>query len=235
MKKIIMLCICASLTATLYPAAGSSGRRIAVLAYGSVINNPGDMKIIKPFKKTTFGLPIRMSRVSRWPGFPNPTCMTAERRFSLTVDPLASPAPIYYATSTFTSLPAARDDLATREGSPNRKNIAYIRKLNTGQQVESGENYSEQAHHTWAGYLLQLDPMYADAIVKWAEQEGFDAVIWTSLPANVPTEPGPRGGRKILEYLHNDPVLLKNTQDYIRDLPADIKTPLLRSIESGSF
>lgn len=230
MKKTLILCIIATLTMTcLFPAAGPSGRNIAVLAYGSVINNPGDMKINSSFKKTPFGMPIRLSRASRWPGFPNPSSMTDGRRFSLTIDPLATPEPVYYARSSFSSIPEARDDLAKREGSPNRSNIAYLRRLRPGQAPDAAETYR---NNYWAGYLLQLEPKYADKITMWADQNNFDAVIWTSLPANVQTEPGAAGGRLIFEYLNNDPVLLKNTQAYIRGLPADIKTRLLKDIEN---
>ena len=232
MKKILIFAALIALSADLYSAAGTSGRKIAVLAYGSVINNPSDMLISGHFQKAPIYMPIRMSRASRWPGFPDPSGMTAERRFSLTIDPNATPEAVYFARSKFTSLPAARDDLAKREGAPNRNNIAYLRRLQCRQSPDDNENYRKES---WTGYLLQLPPKYADVIVEWAEQAGFDAVIWASLPANVPTGTGPLAGRAILDYFYHDPVLLRNTQAYINGLPEDIKTPLLRTIETGSF
>lgn len=98
-------------------APTTNGRRIAVLAYGKLINNKSKIREDK-FSRAEVGLPIRMSRLS--------FAGTEDRKFSLTIDPLASPGKVYYATSVITSLPKARADLADYAGFQSGDTIAYV-------------------------------------------------------------------------------------------------------------
>ena len=59
----------------------------------------------------------------------------------------------------------------------------------------------------------------AARISDWATRNHFDAVIWTDLPTKG-VEFGPQStGREIPPLLEADPTLLKNTKNYISDLP----------------
>lgn len=191
---------------------------IIVLAFGSLVNHPHSdiynktLEVTKPEYNITIPdelnirqdspflpaedlkLPVRLGRVSGM-GTPN-------RRISLILHPDASDELVFFAKSRFSNLNEALSNLREREGiaSQNYKSIGYV-NLRTG------------AHRS------RLEGV-AQRVSEWATRHGFDAVIWTDLPPKG-VDFGPNStGREILALLERDPVLLENTKQYIRDLPA---------------
>lgn len=187
--------------------------RIAVLGYGSLINDHGSLKVkpttapipggvnIKPGSRfrpaKDLDLPIRLGRVS--------SAGTDNRRITMVVHPQASDEPVYFAEHQFTDLNHAIEDLRKREGIGvgHPEYIGYVDVVNFKERSKS----------------LVL----AERIMSWAVDNGFEAVIWTELPANIDFAPNSKG-REIIPMLQNDPVLLQNTKAYVKNLPTPPNT-----------
>ncbi len=189
---------------------------VAVLAWGSLVNQTyspvyqASLDIEGAFQEAGgLKLPIRMSRLS--------SMNTENRRYTLVIDKNASDEKVYAATSKYHNFELAKENLRVREGT-TAKNISYL-KLGRPQAQEDQYNVMGQ---TWSGKIgSQLTAEKAHEIIVWAQHNNFQGVIWTGLEPNVNTGSGSSGnrGREILEPLQNDPVLLRNTKDYIRNLP----------------
>ena len=89
-------------------------RNIAILAYGSLINEPSrggySLKTRKPFEEALLTLPISFRRHSGI-GTPN-------ERISAVIDKSqGQPKAVYFTTMDFSELKEARENLSLREGS----------------------------------------------------------------------------------------------------------------------
>lgn len=182
-------------------------RSIAVLAYGSLIGRPGELKIKIPFKKTPFLLPVNLTKKSQKS---NKLVVTLDNKNGISM-------PAWYAPSTYTFLPDARANLAKREGSTGVNNTAYMKKLLPGRSPDPDEKLIPR-FPSWvikqnvpSQTLLSDDKAYE--IAQWAEKNGFQAVIWASYSPTMTPEQARR-------ELTNETVL-KNTRDYLKQVPQE--------------
>ncbi|WP_068466465.1 hypothetical protein [Candidatus Protochlamydia phocaeensis] len=205
---------------------------IAVLGFGSLINHPysemyqKEVNVKKPDEAEAaypgyhisadspfipaeeLKLPIRLGRISR--------SNTDNRCLTVVLDSAASDEDVFYAKSNFKDLNQAIKNLREREGLPESsyQMIGYV-NLKTGKSRSRISTVTER-------------------ISAWAHRNGYDAVVWTDLPAKGVAfglfGTGIRStGREVMPLLIKDPILLKNTKAYIRDLPAPLN-PLQQDI-----
>lgn len=190
--------------------------RTAVLAWGSLVNQPespiygAKLETEENFKEAAgLKLPIRMSRLS--------SAKTPKRRYTLVIDRNATDEKVFAATSLFKTFDEAKENLQKREGT-TAAGVSYLK-----QGEASGDEETFYVNQkAWSGKKgSQITAPKAEEMIRWAQNHHYDAVIWTGLAPNVPTNNGTSGsrGQEILESLKNDPVLLRNTQDYIKLLP----------------
>lgn len=222
-----------------YPQVDESSisdvRRIAILGYGSLINDPRELKIIAPFTQTNFEFPVSLSRES--------SQGTPKRRITAVIDNQSQfRKPVWYAESEYKFLPNARNNLALREGvkfdpSSNKRhlaNIFYLKKLLQNRRPDSNE--SKIGETDWVVRNLaygnndrqQLPVDVLKTIINWADSKGFSAIIWASFPPN-------KTNREIIQALRGDSVLLANTKDYVRILPGGPQTDFEKAIIDGNL
>ncbi len=202
-------------------------RNIAVLAYGSVVNDPRELQTESDFQLAQgLHLPTRLSRHSS-KGKPT-------EKLSVTIDPNTSGGRVYYATSSISRLPQARENLAHREGATGRDikaNMAYVRDLR-GKGLDDNETFG--AYKGWAGVTKQMPAASAQKIVDWAIANGYDAVIWASLPVNIETQLGGTGAQEAVgALLEGNQQLLRNTRAYLSGFPEDLKSAQMKRIIGG--
>jgi hypothetical protein len=191
--------------------------RTAVLAWGSLVNQPespvygAKLEIEGNFVEASgLKLPIRMSRLS--------SANTDNRRYTLVIDQNATDEKVYAAVSKLRNLAQAKENLQKREGT-TPANICYLKM---GQASANEEENFYLNDSVWSGKKgTQLSANKAQEIISWAQQNNYDAVIWTGLAPNISSNNGSSGsrGREILKSLSEDPILLNNTKAYIRLLP----------------
>lgn len=189
---------------------------VAVLAWGSLVNQVESPVYGSKLEiETSFAiadrlkLPIRMSRLS--------SKDTDNRRITLVIDRNATDEKVYAATSAYHNLQQARANLRAREGTTDA-NISYLK---CGRSEGNEEEYNVDGQY-WSGHRgAELSQEKAQQIIQWAKRNHFGSVIWAGLSPNITSGTGESGsrGREILAMLQNDPILLANTQDYIRHLP----------------
>ncbi|HEV2917319.1 MAG TPA: hypothetical protein VGW78_06275 [Candidatus Babeliales bacterium] len=209
-------------------------RKIAILAYGSLVrqreNNQTHARLESTgFIPTEIYFPISLTRQSKGP------------RLTAVIDIHGEPKRVWAATSKFTFLPNARNNVAAREGSPfkgHRKgydlsNIFYIKKLLPGQKKDHNEAYITGS--SWVIRLpvnMQQENQFLDDntvhdIIQWAEQYSYSAVLWASFASNISLN------EAITKLLHNNNKLLKNTQKYVRNLPDGAQSAFEHALLAG--
>lgn len=148
-------------------------------------------------------LPVRLGRLSGGE--------TQDRRITNVICPGASDEQVFFAESKFTKLNAAIKNLREREGIPpaGRSAIGYV-NLEAGTQRSRLNEVAKKVH-------------------DWAMENGYDAAIWTDLTPYGIEFSQDSNGTEILPLLQNDPVLLKNTKQYVKDLPGPLN-PLQKYI-----
>lgn len=190
--------------------------KIAVLAFGSLVNNLTSVHYGGTLDVEKSALPIAIPAGSNIRGDTNPflpaeglklptrlgrlsSAHTEKRRFTMVLHEGASAEQVYFAVSRKSTLEEAMANLAAREGlGPYSRAIGFC-DLGDGSQNSR-------------------IPRVAERVAEWARGK-FDAVIWTDLEGNIEFAPDSTG-REILPLLANDRLLLANSQAYIRDLPS---------------
>lgn len=221
-------------------------RNIAILTYDSLVHNtaPNDgrpaLKIASPFTSTSISLPVGMSRQS--------SRGTNIKRVTAVIDnTLGSDRPVYATKSFYNFLPNARNNLAAREGAFYRaekneyelKDIFYMKKrLPVSGRLDSNEKLVPGTRD-WVirthAQDAQLDPRVllpdhtAKAFAAWADQSGYSAIIWASLPPTYDSI------SDVAKDLQDDSTLMRNTQEYINVMPGGeaVRTPFEKDIIIG--
>lgn len=210
-------------------------RKIAVLSYGSLVRQKENRQTnarleASEFSPTDLVLPVSMSRYSQKAG-----------RFTAVIDNNGDPKRVWAATSAFTFLPNARNNLAAREGARymgQRKgydltHTFYMKKLFPGQIADHNEKMITATNWTIRipkSRLRCSNILSADAtqqIAAWADANGYTAVIWASFPSNVASH------KEIIRKLLRDDILLKDTQDYIKNLPDGAQSAFEYAVLAG--
>jgi hypothetical protein len=180
--------------------------KIAIIAWGSLVWDPRDLKAAAEFVANGPLLPIEFCRIS------------ADRRLTLVIDEtFGAVCTTYSAPSAFESLDAAIENLRLREGMPNARAVGFV----------------EPASGTQSDVAMQRHPQAVATIAAWTASNGYDAAIWTALESNF-DEPG-KGGEpfsvtaaiRYLETLEGqDAAAFGRTLAYIRNAPAEVQTPV---------
>jgi hypothetical protein len=180
--------------------------KIAVLAWGSLVWDPRDLRTAAEFVANGPLLPIEFCRIS------------ADGRLTLAIDEtFGDVCKTYSAPSALESLEAAIDNLRIREGMPNAHAVGFV----------------EPASGRQSDVAVERHPDAVETIAAWAASSGYDAVIWTALASNF-DEPG-KGGEpfsvtaaiRYLERLEGeDAAKFTRALAYIRQAPSEVETPV---------
>ncbi len=177
-----------------------------VLAWGSLVWDPRDLKIASEFAANGPLLPIEFCRISE------------DGRLTLAIDEtFGALCKTYSAPSALEGLDAARDDLCLREGMADARAIGFV----------------EPASGRQSDFAVQSHPQVVATIGAWAESLGYDAVIWTALVSNF--DGWGKGGEPFsvsaaMQYLETlegeDPAKFAQALTYIRKAPPEVETPV---------
>lgn len=191
--------------------------KIAVLGFGSLINNPhsaiygASLEVKKPNMSIT--IPNGTNIQSHSPFLPAetlqlPICLgrlssegTDKRRLTMVLHPQAAEKQVYFTESIHTELAEAIDNLRRREG------IGL-----GGEELIGFVNLVDQTKNS------RIDAV-ATKVSEWAKRAHFDAVVWTDLPESGFDCHDQSPEDVILPLLESDSRLLSNTQAYIQALP----------------
>jgi hypothetical protein len=178
----------------------------AVLAWGSLVWDPRELKTDGKFAPNGPLLPIEFCRVSD------------DGRLTLAIDEsFGALCKTYSAPSALDSLDAARDDLCQREGMADARAIGFV----------------EPASDRQSDVAMKGHPQVVATIAAWAEALGYDAAIWTALASNF--NAWGKGGEPFsvsaaLQYLEaledKDPTKFARALAYIRKAPPEVETPV---------
>ena len=177
-----------------------------VLAWGSLVSDPRDLRIAAKFTANGPVLPIEFCRVSD------------DGRLTLAIDEtFGALCKSYSAPSTLESFDAAMDNLCQREGMADARAVGFV----------------EPATDKQSDFAMENHPQVVATIGAWAESLGYDAAIWTALPSNF--DDWGKGGEPFsvsaaLQYLGtlegDDPAKFAQALAYIRKAPPEVETPV---------
>jgi hypothetical protein len=178
----------------------------AVLAWGSLVWNPGDLQVATKFAPNGPLLPVEFCRVS------------GDGRLTLVIDEtFGAVCTTYSAPSAIQNLDGTTENLRIREGMPNSRGIGFV-ELASGKQSD---------------IATQRHPQAVATIAAWATSNGYDATIWTALASNF-DEPD-KGGEpfsvtaaiRYLEKLEGkDAAKFARALAYVRNAPPEVQTPV---------
>jgi hypothetical protein len=180
--------------------------KTVVLAWGSLVWDPRELKTAAKFAANGPLLPIEFCRISN------------DGRLTLAIDErFGALCKTYSAPSALENLDAARDDLCLREGMANARAIGFV----------------EPASDRQSDFALENHPQVVATIAAWAESLGYDAAIWTALASNF--DAWGKGGEPFsvsaaLQYLETlegeDSAKFAEALAYIRKAPPEVETPV---------
>lgn len=177
-----------------------TGMKIGILLWGNNVRPANYKKLSLVGKPSLKGpqIPLELSRINK------------EGRLTLVIDEDAGkPNEVLFAVSKHNTLAKAFEEFLTNEGIGNKR-VGVI-DLKNKQTSECAANHSTTAM----------------VIVKWAQKNKFDAVIWSGLSRKfkdvIDVKFSPEAA---LEYVNNLPASQRKLSvDYIRNLPEHIDTP----------
>lgn len=179
--------------------------KIAVLAWGSLVWDPRELKTAAKFAADGPLVPIEFCRISN------------DGRLTLAVDEtFGAMCKTYSAPSALDTLDAAIENLRLREKMPNARAVGFV-EPRSGRQSD---------------VALRSHPQVVATIGAWAESLGYDCAIWTALASNF--DEWGKGGElfsltaaiRYLEALEgDDPAKFARALDYIRMAPPEVETP----------
>ena len=183
--------------------------KTAVLAWGSLLWDPRDLKTAAKFVANGPLLPIEFCRIS------------ADGRLTLAIDEtFGAVCKTYSAPCALDALDAAIENLRVREGT-NARAVGFV----------------EPASGRQSDVAIERHPEAVATIAAWAESNGYDAAIWTALASNF-DEPG-KGGEPFsvtaaIQYLATlqgrDDAKFARALTYIRKAPPEVETPVREEV-----
>jgi len=178
--------------------------KIAILGWGSLLWDPADLQLAAPFEPTGPNLPIEFCRISK------------NRRLTLIIDEtFGTLCQTYAATSAFTELAGAIENLRLREAMSGPQDVGFV------EIASQQRSPAATARH----------PHAVETIADWAEHAGYDAAIWTALDSQFEKHTGEpfsvNAAMRFLEGLQQtDAPAFARALDYIRRAPAATQTPV---------
>ncbi len=183
--------------------------KIAVIAWGSLVWEPGALQAAAAFAANGPLLPIEFCRVS------------GDGRLTLVVDET------FGAVCTTLSAPSALEDLD-----------AAIENLRIREKTNArGVGFVELASGKQSDVALERHPDAVATIAAWAQSSGYDAAVWTALASNF-DEPD-KGGEPFsvtaaLRYLDSlearKAEAFASALNYIRSAPSQVETPVREEV-----
>jgi hypothetical protein len=180
--------------------------KCCVLAWGSLLWDPGDLQTAAKFAPDGPLLPVEFCRIS------------ADRRLTLAIDEtFGAVCTTYSAPSALDSLDAAVENLRLRERMPNARAVGFV----------------EPASGRQSDIAMQRHPQAVATIAAWAASNGYDAAIWTALASNF--DQRGKGGERFsvtaaIRYLETlerqDAAAFGRALAYIRNAPPEVETPV---------
>lgn len=128
--------------------------RIAILAWGSLINELRELSITGKWEPDGVELPIEFGRIS------------LGNRLTLVIQPDWDNVRTQYAVSSFETLQAARENLQQREGAPSLNNIGFF-------------DFTTNTNHVRANNFFVIE-----LLRQWNEAKKFDAILWSDFEPN---------------------------------------------------
>lgn len=186
--------------------------KIAILGWGSLINEPRGLSIAGEWQQDGPILWIEFSRISQRGARAGCLTLVIDERCESEVTTL-------HVLSQRSDLSQAIADLQAREGtSPD--DIGFC-------EVAAGR---------FAPNALSRHPKSCERIRAWAQAKGFDAVIWTALARRFKDALGiPFTPAAALNYLNRLPAATREKAlDYIHNAPTQTMTPFRRLLLSQS-
>lgn len=178
--------------------------KCAVLAWGSLVRDPRDLKVAGAFAPNGPLLPIEFCRVSR------------DGRLTLVIDDtFGAVCTTYSAPSAIENLDEAIDNLRRRERMPSARQVGFV-------EIASGKR---------SDIAVQRHPEAVVAIAAWATSNGYDTATWTALASNFEEQGGePFSVTAAIRYLEGletrDGAAFARAVDYIRKAPIEVETPV---------
>lgn len=182
--------------------------KIAVIAWGSLIWDRRNLRVIGDFVANGPKLSLEFSRASR------------DGRITLVIDEeQGGLCSTFSAQSTFDDLKLAIENLRLREAMPTIKGVGFTDLL--GGRVSAA--------------ALQRHPRAVELIEAWARALGYDGAIWTALASNfLGSEKAgqPFSVEAGIRYLQTrDELTLTTALNYIRRTPAEVQTPFRAAVD----
>lgn len=180
--------------------------KIAILGWGSLIWDQRDLPIVGGWQQDGPKIWLEFSRISK----------KGERARCLTLvidERSAEESLSLYTTSPRTDLAQAIADLQAREGT-----------------APDDIGFCGVAAGRFASLARSRHPQSCERIRAWAQENGFEAVIWTALARRFKDELHiPFSPAAALSYLNGLPAITKGKAvAYIQKAPAQIMTPFRR-------
>ena len=185
--------------------------KIAVLAWGPLVRDRGNVRGAAKFAPNGPLLPIEFCRVS------------GDGRLTLVIDET------FGAVCTTYSMPSALDDLyAATEDLRIREEMLYAR----------GIGFVEPASGKSSDVAMRRHPQAVETIMAWAQANGYDAAIWKIVAGNF-AEPA-KGGEPFsvtaaIRYLEKlearDAANFASALAYIRNAPPEVQTPVREEVD----
>ena len=192
--------------------------KIAILAWGSLLWEPGTLTVLTAWGPEGPSLPLEFSRISS----------SRAGALTLVIDPVHGEViPTYFAVSAQQELEAVIEDLRKRE-CPNGECIGYVDRRSSRSRSS----------------IFSTAP---DIIGHWAEQHHLDAAVWTDLPSNFangvkaqfsdiddPTMPFTVDNAQY--YLHRlKPEGTIEARRYLKNAPSNVQTALRTRMQSDPW
>lgn len=177
--------------------------RIAILVWGSLYWDPRNLEKTDEWYYDGPVLPIEFARIS------------GGNRLTLVIKPNFDFVPTLYAVSSNNDFIAARENLQSRENTPNIENIGFI-------------NFTNNTHHVRSSNVFILD-----ILTHWNIAKKFDAIIWSDFQPRFTNAIGsPFTLENVITFLSGLSEADKvEALKYIRNAPPQITTPFRKTIE----
>jgi hypothetical protein len=182
--------------------------KIAILAWGSLLWDPQNLQLATPFELTGPSLPIEFCRISK------------NLRLTLIIDEsYGTLCATYAATSAFSDLDEAMENLREREAMPTIADVGFV---DLATQQRSPAATTRHAHAL-------------ETIADWTKNAGYDAAIWTALDSHFEAHTGEpfsvNAALRFLETLEQqDSEAFIRALAYIRRAPAATQTPVREAV-----
>lgn len=187
---------------------------IALLAWGSLVWDRGDLRIAREFEPNGPRLPVEFCQVS------------IDGHLTLVIDEAVGAAcATYGAPSTFDDLDHALRNLWLREGREREKLPRAVRghgRVGFVDRISGQASVKAKARH----------PRAVETIAAWAAERGWDAVVWMALGSNFYDRAGePFSVEAAMRYLDTrDEATRDKALTYIRRAPAEVQTPVRTAV-----